>query len=239
MKECIILAGGFGTRLSTAVNDRPKCLANISNEENIPFLKLLINYLLSYNISRLIFSLGHKSDQVINFIKSDDIKISYIILIEKEPLDTGGAIKFALESSITTNPLIINADTFFNIDLNKLFNFHFTNLPLCTISLKKMTNFDRYGSVELNSNYFITTFKEKFFIKEGLINAGVMIINKNLFNTYSTPKIFSFEKDFLSKIINNNLLGMEFDEYFIDIGIPADYYKCINELKPFLKKYIK
>jgi D-glycero-alpha-D-manno-heptose 1-phosphate guanylyltransferase len=61
IKEAIILAGGFGTRLKDAVPDLPKCMAPVNGR---PFLFYVINYLRSQGIEKFIFSLGYKHERL-------------------------------------------------------------------------------------------------------------------------------------------------------------------------------
>ncbi len=130
----------------------------------------------------------------------------------------------ALQKVKSKNVLILNGDTFFKIDLLHLANFHFTNNSSCTLALKQMENFERYGVVEINDKKKIISFKEKQFYKDGLINAGVYALNKDLFLNLSFPEIFSFEKAFLETYYSsNNFYGFPQKGYFIDIGIPEDF----------------
>ena len=87
--------------------------------------------------------------------------------MEEEPLGTGGAIKLALQKTTEKNILVCNGDTLFNIDVNELNNFHLQHNSDCTLSLKPMNNFDRYGVVELDDNDSIISFKEKQFYNRG------------------------------------------------------------------------
>ncbi len=227
--DCIILAGGYGTRLREVVNDRPKCLAPIDNEQT-PFLKILINYIEKYNVENIHLSLGYMSEQVINFINKEkfDKKIYYIV--ENTPLGTGGAIKNALKYINNDNILIINADTFFNINLNNFFNYHLFNNSKITISVKFKKNIDRYGFLEIKKNKVIK-FHEKNFYEKGYINAGYIFIDKTFFLKHNTKEIFSFENDFLTKFkIINKINIFKSKGYFIDIGIPKDYFIFLNYL---------
>jgi D-glycero-alpha-D-manno-heptose 1-phosphate guanylyltransferase len=63
IKEAIILAGGLGTRLRSVVNDVPKCMAPVNG---IPFINFIITYLKKEGVERFIFSLGYKSEIVID-----------------------------------------------------------------------------------------------------------------------------------------------------------------------------
>ena len=95
-----------------------------------------------------------------------------------------------------------------------------------------MHNFDRYGVVELNKDDTIKSFKEKQFYKEGLINGGMYALNVQHFLNEDLPQKFSFEKDYLEAFYNKRrMVGYVQDNYFIDIGIPADYERAQRGIK--------
>lgn len=223
MKEAIVLAGGFGTRLQTVVSDKPKCMATVAGK---PFLKYIFDYLEKENFSHLILSLGYKSGYILEWLsdKSFPFLVSYVI--EEEPLGTGGAIKYAAGKAKTDDVFILNGDTFFDINTDHLLETHNENKADITLALKPMTNFDRYGSVELDNKNRIICFNEKQNQTEGLINGGVYFLNKKVFDSIPFNK-FSFEKDILEEKINElNIYGNIQNSYFIDIGIPSDYEKA-------------
>lgn len=225
--ECIILAGGLGTRLKDEVRDVPKCLAPVNGQ---PFLAYVLNYLESQFIDHVILSLGYKHDHVINWINSKAFTFKLDRVIEKEPLGTGGGIKLALNKAKEKEVFILNGDTLFNIDLREMKK-HLDNNVKAVIALKQMEDFERYGSVQLDADKRITAFKEKKAQKKGLINGGIYLLNTQLENLSSFPNRFSFEKDFLEQEVDNKTLkGYENDGYFIDIGIPEDYHRAQTEL---------
>jgi D-glycero-alpha-D-manno-heptose 1-phosphate guanylyltransferase len=226
--ECIILAGGFGTRLRSVVNDRPKCLAPV---RGLPFLAYLFDYLQKEGVSKVILSLGYKHELVEEWLKTYDTSLNISIVIEEEPLGTGGGIKYALQQATEEEVLVVNGDTLFAIHLNTLLNTHRGNGCLITLGLKPMRDFDRYGSVEFDGKR-VTAFREKTFCKEGLINGGVFFLNKEALN--AMPDKFSLEQDFLAiEATKKNVGGYAEDSYFIDIGIPSDYEKAQWEITPF------
>ena len=95
-----------------------------------------------------------------------------------------------------------------------------------------METFDRYGVVEMNEDDSIKSFEEKKFYKCGLINGGVYLLNTEQFLAEELPGKFSFEKDYLEKYFETRkIYGSVQDEYFIDIGIPEDYFRAQQELK--------
>ena len=128
--------------------------------------------------------------------------------------------------------LVTNGDTLFRVDVQQLFNFHIQKKSACTLSLKPMHFFERYGVVETNDQALVQSFKEKQFYENGLINGGIYMINKNMFFEHHFSNKFSFEKDYLEKYVSEaNMYGWVEDEYFIDIGIPEDYERAQSELQ--------
>lgn len=225
IKEAIILAGGKGTRLQSVVSQVPKPMALIGEE---PFLSLLLNYLKKQGIEKVVLSVGYMYEKIQEVYQNEynDLSISYSI--ENEPLGTGGAIAKALTFTESEHILVLNGDSFIKFQLQDICLPQAENQSL--LVLKEMHNVDRYGSVLLDNN-IITAFEEKQYKETALINAGVYILNRNIFNNKSLPEKFSFEKDFLEKEVENKtLLGKVINAYFIDIGIPEDYSRAQIEL---------
>lgn len=228
MKEAIILAGGLGTRLQEALPGLPKCLAPVNGR---PFLFYLINYLRSQGIEKFIFSLGYKHDLIEEYLNSQFATLSYQLVVEKEPLGTGGAIRAACSKTSGENVLVVNGDTLFKVSLEKALALHREKKATCTLFLKPLMNFDRYGTITLNEDFSIRHFREKQYCKEGLINGGVYFLNTRLFNREVLPEKFSFEKDYLEKYFSTHTIYATVqDAYFIDIGIPDDYLRIQKEL---------
>lgn len=238
--EAIILAGGLGTRLKEAVPDLPKCMAPVAGK---PFLFYVINYLRSEGVEKFIFSLGHMYGVIEEYLSSQFATLRYQCVIEDEPLGTGGAIQLACKKATEKNVLVTNGDTLFKINREKLFSFHTQQGAHCTLALKPMTDFSRYGAVELDEHNIIRSFKEKQFYKSGLINGGIYALNVESFLSESFPPKFSFEKEYLEKLHSQRkFYGVTDTGYFIDIGIPEDYNRVQKELHPLpldLKKIDK
>jgi len=225
--EVIILAGGFGTRLQSKVGEIPKPMAPINNR---PFLDYLLDYLIKNEVKQVIFSVYYKYELIKNHYGSsyNGMKISYSI--DSEALGTGGAIKAAIPKSKNDHIFIINGDTYFNINLFHLFNNHVNNNNDITLSLKPMTNFERYGFVETDSVGQVHSLKEKKYRNYGKIDGGIYLINRNVFNSLESRKKFSFNDFIMNNISNLKVGSLLFDELFIDIGIPEDYDKAYKVL---------
>ena len=89
------------------------------------------------------------------------------------------------------NIVVTNGDTLFKIDLHKATMFHNHNNAECTLLLKPMNRFDRYGVVELDEEQLVNSFKEKQFYETGNINGGVYLLNKDKFLDEEFPAKFS------------------------------------------------
>ncbi len=231
IKEAIILAGGLGTRLQPVLPDLPKCMAPVNGR---PFLSYIIDYYCAQGIQKFIFSLGYKHQYITTWLKTAYPALAVEYAIETEPLGTGGAIQLSVEKSREKEILILNGDTFFATDLKALAAFHAHHASACTLALKPMKNFDRYGVVETDEEGLIQSFREKQAYEDGLINGGVYLLNTGRFRQQKRPTVFSFEKDYLERFYSAMpMYGCVQTGYFIDIGIPADYERAQTEMKQF------
>lgn len=230
--EVIILAGGLGTRLRPVVNEVPKCMAPVAGK---PFLWYLLNYLTRFDVSKVILSVGYLRGVVMDWIDEvgDEFPFSFDYAIEEEPLGTGGGIRLALSRATTNDVVVLNGDTFFDVNLNELMEAHRLYPSAVTLALKPMYDFDRYGRVIFDDiDRRIVEFKEKEYCKEGLINGGVYVINKLEPIFEGLPQNFSFETAVLAPQCElGKLYGVIQNGYFIDIGIPEDYCKANDYFK--------
>lgn len=198
LTEAIILAGGFGTRLQAVVNDVPKPMAPINR---LPFLNYVFDYLKFYKIQHVVLSTGYLSEKIVEFYKDEfkGIKISYAK--EETPLGTGGGIRNAMTKCKTDDVLVLNGDSFFDVDIKTHYRNHIFKQADCTLALRKVDNAARYGTIQLGRLNRIAAFKEKDNKEvEGLINGGVYILNRAIYlNKTESDSAFSIEKDFYEK----------------------------------------
>ena len=223
--EAVVLAGGLGTRLRRVVTDLPKPMAPIGNK---PFLEYILKYLEKNGIKRVILSVGYKWEIIQEYFGYEFENIELIYSVEDEPLGTGGAIKKAMNQVENSQVYIINGDTFFDINLKTL---DLKDKSKLILSLKHMTDFDRYGCVENDENNLVTAFTEKSYRKSGNINGGIYLASKDIFNEYDLDEKFSFEEFMQENFKKLQISSTIFDNYFIDIGIPEDYEKAQSEIK--------
>lgn len=230
IKEALILAGGLGTRLRSVVEDLPKAMAPVAGK---PFLHFVIHHLQLQGIRRFIFSLGYKHEIIEEYLEKELAHLDYSIALESEPLGTGGGILLGCQMASEPNILICNGDTLFRLDVAALASFHLQHQSECTLALKPMNHFDRYGVVETDATGRVTSFQEKKPVASGAINGGVYALQLDAFLRHHFSEKFSFEKDYLEANVSNpdvKIFGMKQNAYFIDIGIPEDFAKANIEL---------
>jgi len=148
--EAIILAGGLGTRLRSAVPSLPKPMAPIKGK---PFLGYLFDYWLHQGIKHFILSVGYKCEVIREQFgtKHKDADVNYAI--ENEPLGTGGGLLLAIKQLRSKEPfLLLNGDTFFAVNLNNLFQYHKNCRSDMTLSLVETKNNKRYSGVLLDKH---------------------------------------------------------------------------------------
>jgi D-glycero-alpha-D-manno-heptose 1-phosphate guanylyltransferase len=227
--EAIILAGGLGTRLRSELPDLPKCMAPI---EGRPFIEFLVDRLHGQGVTHIVFSLGYKADAVESHIKAKYPGRDHTFVTESEPLGTGGAIMASLGAVRGGTAFVLNGDTHFDVDLGRLARCHRSVNADCTVALKPMREFSRYGRVETDPDGRILAFREKEPCREGMINGGVYVLEKSALQGAGLPEKFSFEEGYLAAFLQRHLIiGMPQDGYFIDIGIPEDYRRAQVELR--------
>ena len=232
INEAIILAGGFGTRLKSVVNEVPKSMAMINEK---PFLEYQLNYLHQLGIKRIVFSLGYKNEIIQSYFKNQFKSISITYAIENEPLGTGGGIINAFKNITGKEAFVLNGDTMFEVNLSEFYLFHKNTDSQISLSLRFLDDVSRFGTVETDTENRITGFYEKNFVKSsGYINGGIYLINKKFYQNLNLGEKFSIERDCFEKIYKTEkLFGFKCDEYFLDIGIPDDFNKAQHEFKRF------
>lgn len=229
--DVIILAGGLGTRLRKILENVPKPLAPVNGR---PFLDIILTDLKKYNyIEKIIIAIGYMADKFIERYKNtSEYNCKIIFSIEEELLGTGGAIKKALKFTETKDLLVLNGDSYINVDLDDLLKKHIETDAVMTIVLRKLRNANRYGRVKLGSNNRIITFEEKQLDpSKGYINAGMYLIKRELFDNVKENTKISLEEELMSGFLERGVYGYVSHGKFIDIGIPETYNAADKYLK--------
>ncbi len=232
IKEAVVLAGGFGTRLSSVISDLPKAMAPVNGR---PFLDYPLAYLAFSGISRVIMAVGYMHKKIMDHYgdRFGNIKIEYSI--ENEPMGTGGALKQAMMKAQSNTLLALNGDTYFEIDLSKFFDFFRRRHAKVAMAIHEVEDVSRYGAVETEWDGQITAFREKSELSgKGKINGGIYLIDKRFMMELDLPDKFSLEKGFFEKIYQQEkIFAMVCRQYFIDIGVPEEYEKTKDDFSYF------
>ena len=226
-KEAIVLAGGFGTRLKGVLSDLPKPMAPIGDK---PFLYYLLSYLSEEGIEHVVLSVGYKHEAIRDYFgeRFKNIRLTYAL--EETPLGTGGGIKKSLGLCKDQAVFVLNGDSFFDVSFDILRRHWKLDRPLI-LSLCSMRQCSRYGAVEIDSLGKVVAFREKQYFDQALINGGVYLMSRDIFENFSLEQHFSFEKEILENGLNVlEIQALVFENYFIDIGIPEDYKRGQKEL---------
>lgn len=232
--DVIILCGGAGTRFRAVSSDKPKTMADINGK---PFLDVLLDYYLTRGFEKFILCIGHLADYIKNYYKNSIFSKYITYSEEKSPLGTGGAIKNAEPFISCKNFLVINGDSFCDINPHNLLDFHMQKKgSLISIGLTAADDRRDTGNIEINkASSLITAFQEKINTEKKLfINTGIYAFKKIALNMIPANSNFSLEFSLFPKIAEKNgLYGFITDKKLIDIGTPERY----QEAKTFFQDF--
>lgn len=220
--DAVILAGGLGTRLRSVITDVPKPLAMVAGR---PFLDYQLDMLAASGIvERVVLSLGHLADRVIDHYRDHPPPLPIEFAVEPEPLGTGGGLRLALPMVRGRLVLSMNGDSLFRWDIPAIEAAHERARAEATLSLVGVDNTSRYGAVKATGGR-VTSFVEKQDATgPGLINAGVYVFDRSVIEHIPMDRAVSLEVDVLPVLIaRGTVAAAVFDSDFIDIGLPETY----------------
>lgn len=229
--EAVVLAGGLGTRLQSVVKKLPKSMALINGR---PFIAYLLDYLYHQEVEHVVMAVGYKHDLIMDFVGYEyrGMKISYSL--EEEPLGTGGAIRLAMGNVKKEEVMVLNGDTMFLVSFQELQTAQKELQADLMLAIKKVKDVSRYGAVKYDKETLrVEGFEEKgHHHGAGFINGGVYFTTKSFLLSHIPEGKVSFEKEVLEKLAAHKTFGgINFSDYFLDIGIPEDYDKAKTEFR--------
>jgi D-glycero-alpha-D-manno-heptose 1-phosphate guanylyltransferase len=232
--KTLLLVGGLGTRLRPVIASVPKPLAQVGEGS---FLELLVEQLRSQGFQNIVMCTGYLSEQIEKQFGSGDtkgIRIEYSR--EQSPLGTAGAVRLAeVLLGESREFLVMNGDSFAEVDLHRLIKFHRVSSGIATLAVSRVRDSARYGTVHVGESGRVTGFAEKTGQHEpGMINAGVYVFDRKLLD-YIQEGPRSLEKDVFPQVLARGVFAMEQPGMFIDIGTPEDYLLA-QELSGRLKE---
>lgn len=228
--EAIVLAGGLGTRLRSVVPDLPKPMAPVNGR---PFLEHQLDYWTGQGVTRFILSVGYRHETISRHFGDEYRGIPVGYAVESRPLGTGGGLLLAARSLTTSGPfLALNGDTWFEVSLQGLREFHVARRADITLSLFRSPQHGRYTGLRIGAAGEVESLSTGE--KGGLANGGAYLMERSLFDDGAPlpDSRLSFEEDILPSCLRagKRMFGLDFPGRFLDIGIPEDYARAAGLL---------
>ena len=224
--KVVILAGGFGTRLSEYTKDIPKPLVSIKGK---PIIVYIINHYIKFGFTDFYIALGYKGTLIKNYFKNNKIKKANIKLINTGLKSMTGGRLLRLKKFLKDKTFMMTyGDGVSDINIKKLISFHRKQNSFCTLTVVRPPA--RFGAVKLNGN-LVEKFREKSKLDEGWINGGFFVIEPNFFKFLKNDKTY-LEKEPLERVAKIRKLSA-----FKHKG----FWQCMDTKrdKEYLEKIIK
>jgi NDP-sugar pyrophosphorylase family protein len=230
-RTALILCGGLEPRVKPSTFSTPKPLLPIGYQ---PLLEYQVEYLKRFEFDRIILAIGFLQEQIVRYLDEHKLGIRLRYSFEKEPLDTGGAIKNA-ELMISSDILVLNGDVIFSgLDLDKLIHEHKKSDSLATVVLARSRTPARFGAVELDFENKVVSFIEKPHKQttgETWVNAGVYVIRPSVLSKIRKGTRASLELDVFPKLMREGkIFGYKHDGYWADVGTPEEYLRVQKDI---------
>lgn len=234
--QAILLAGGLGTRLRSVVSDRPKPMALIGDK---PFMEYVVHELSKHGVTEIVFAVGYKGSMVeeyfgdgSRFTAADGTSIKASYAYEEELLGTAGAIRNAGRLITEDRFFVLNADTFYQLDYSRLIQMQQDERLAMALVLRQVPDITRYGEAVLEHGRLVGFNEKTSEPRPGTINGGVYLMTRELLEDIPEGKV-SLENEMIPRWLKEGrrLGGIVNDGYFIDIGIPEDYYRFTEDVK--------
>ncbi len=232
----VIMAGGKGSRLRSITNDEiPKPMVPVDGK---PLLEYQVEALKEYGIKKIVMIVGHLGEKIMDHFKDGkDFGVDIDYIVEKEPLGTAGAFYYLKDKTDAKDFLLVFGDVFFDIDFDRMEDFHFKNAALTT--LLAHPNGHPYDSdlIQTDDNGKVIGFDSKNNVRDywydNMVNAGMYIINRELLELVGEPVKIDFEKDILANQVKNgaNIYAYHSPEYVKDVGTVDRINATVEELK--------
>lgn len=227
--DIIILCGGFGKRLGVINSDVPKFLVTLGKKV---FLNILIDRLKACGFKKVILCTGHKGEFIKQYCKKSDITKNIKISHEEKPLGTGGALKNAKDLIKSEDFFVMNGDVLCDLNFFEFYKFYKKKETKLALAVCKIDKNEDFGSISLDSDMRILTFREKEKQASGeFSSAGVYIMNKDVFNFMPEKDKFSLEYDFFPMMIKKPSYAYVIKGDFLDIGTPENFKNAEDWIK--------
>jgi NDP-sugar pyrophosphorylase family protein len=217
-----ILAGGLGTRLRSVVADRPKVLAPVLGR---PYLTYLLNQVAAAGLREVVLLIGYLGEQVAATFGGQYAGLRLAYSPEPAPLGTAGALRLALPKLTAPTILVLNGDSYCDVDLADFQRFHAQQAADVSLVLNQLPDTSRFGSVRVGADNRVVGFEEKRAGGgPGWINAGIYLMKRDLVSQIPADRPVSLEREvFPAWAESRTVCGFRCTARFLDIGTPESY----------------
>ena len=199
--KIVILAGGFGTRLSEYTKTIPKPMVKVGGK---PIIFQIMKLYAKYGFNDFYIALGYKGEVIKSFFKKKFYDWNVTLVDTGKKTMTGGRLK-KMKNLFGKNEtfMMTYGDGLSNVNIKKLLTFHKKNNKLVTLTAVRPPA--RFGVIKLKGN-FVNYFKEKSKMDEGWINGGFFVMNAKFLNFIKNSQIF-LEKEPLERATKQKQLA--------------------------------
>ncbi len=226
--DVVILAGGLGTRLEPSLKDLPKILAPIQRR---PFLDYLMAWISQNGFTRVVLSLGHGADRVLQYLDSDPYpELDIVAKVEPSQMGTAGGIRF-VRNEIRSDPaLVMNGDSMVAVELEAFLFQHYHSNSIGSILCTQVPDGSRFGQIEVDETGRISRFSEKGSKISGdqLISTGIYLLSRELLDLIAEGTQRSLECDVFAALPSGTFSAMKGAFEFIDIGTPDSLIEAVD-----------
>ena len=199
--KVVILAGGFGTRLSEYTKTIPKPMVKVGGK---PIIFQIMKLYAKYGFNDFYIALGYKGEFIKSFFKKKFYDWNVTLVDTGKKTMTGGRLK-KMKNLFEKNEtfMMTYGDGLSNVNIKKLLTFHKKNKKLVTLTAVRPPA--RFGVIKLKGN-FVNYFKEKSKMDEGWINGGFFVMNAKFLNFIKNSQTF-LEKEPLERATKQKQLA--------------------------------
>jgi glucose-1-phosphate cytidylyltransferase len=174
--KVVILAGGFGTRLSEYTKSIPKPMIDINGK---PMIYYILKFYAKHGFKDFYIALGYKGQVIKNFFKKNSYGWNINLIETGKKTMTGGRLKRLTKHLRNETFMMTYGDGLSNVNLKKLLKFHKNNKKLVTLTAVRPPA--RFGALKFKG-HLVRYFKEKSKVDEGWINGGFFVIEPKFLN---------------------------------------------------------
>ena len=226
MMKVVILAGGYGSRLSEYTKTIPKPMVKVLGK---PIIQRIIDYYISYGHHEFYIALGYKGAVIKKYFlnKKFPKKIKINLIETGKNTMTGGRLK-RLKKFLNEPFLLTYGDGLSDVNLNKLINFHKRNKKLITLTAVRPPA--RFGAIDIKGK-IVKYFREKNLLDTGWINGGFFVIQPEFIDLIKNDKTFLEQEPFQIATKKRQLLAYKH----------KGFWQCMDTLrdKKILEKKIR